>query len=91
VVRDVNVILDRAGNLTVEFEAQGFQRLVFKGQARNISRNQVTADLYADGFGSGVEARGVTTIYIDPNGEVERINMSGRLRRDTFRLNWSAR
>jgi len=91
VVRDVNVILDRAGNLTVEFEAQGFQRLVFKGQARNVSRSQISADLYADGYGNGVDARGVTTIYIDPNGEVERINMSGRLRRDTFRLNWSAR
>lgn len=91
VVRDVNVILERDGNLTVEFEAQGFQRLVFKGQARNISRNQITADLYADGFGRGADARGVTTIYIDPNGEVDRINMSGRLRRDTFRLNWSAR
>jgi hypothetical protein len=91
VVRDVNVRLDRDGNLTVEFEAQGFQRLVFKGQARNISRNQITADLYADGYGRGVDARGVTTIYVDPNGEVDRINMSGRLRRDTFRLNWSAR
>jgi len=75
--------------VVVEFEAQGFRRLVFTGQARRISRDLVTADLYADGFGR--DARGGTSIYIDPNGTVDRISMTGRLNGDPFRLNWSAR
>ena len=87
-VEDVIVSLSPQGRLVVEFEAVGFRNLIFVGQARQISRYTVTADLYAAGYGR--EARGVTTVYLDRFGQVERITMNGRLRDDSFRLNWSA-
>ena len=31
------------------------------------------------------------TVYLDRNGEVERITMRGRVDGDPFRLDWSAR
>lgn len=86
-VRDVLVSVNRDGLVTLEFEAQGFQRLAFSGQAREISRTMVTAELLSDAYGRNT--RGNATIYIDPRGEVERIEMRGRLRGDPFRLNWS--
>ena len=35
--------------------------------------------------------RGEASIYLDRGGEVERIDMRGRIEGDPFRLNWRAR
>ncbi len=88
-VRDVNVDLARDGRVMLEFEVMGFQRLVFVGRATNYYRDNITADL--GGGGRGRDVRGEASVYLDPRGEVERIEMRGRIDGDPFRLNWRAR
>jgi len=88
-VRDVNVSLGRDGRLVLEFEAQGFRRLTFAGEATNISRGMVTAELIAGA--NSRNTHGQATVHMDPGGRVERIEMRGRVDGDPFRLDWSAR
>jgi len=88
-VRDVVVSLNRDGRVVLEFEARDFRRVVFAGQARSITTGRVEAEL-TSGAGDR-DARGVVTIFMDRGGEVERVSMRGRIDRDPFTLEWSAR
>lgn len=88
-VRDVTVHLNEDGRVDLEFQAEGLERLAFVGRATNYNRDSITADLAGGGRSRNV--RGEATIYLDRNGEVERVTMSGRMGDDPFKLNWSAR
>jgi hypothetical protein len=88
-VRDVLVSLDRDGRVAVEFEARGFRRLVFGGQATRVSSGVVEAELTSTG--NDRDTRGTTVIYMDRSGQVERVSMKGRMDGDPFALDWSAR
>jgi hypothetical protein len=88
-VRDVLVSLDRNGRVAVEFEARGFRRLVFGGQATRVSTGVVEAELTSTG--NDRDTRGTTVIYMDRGGQVERVSMKGRMDGDPFALDWSAR
>ncbi len=88
-VRDVLVSLNRDGGVAVEFEARGFRRVVFTGQATRVSRTVVIAELTSGGRDR--DTRGLTNIYVNSAGEVQRVTMSGRMEDGPFRLDWSAR
>lgn len=88
-VRDVVVNLNRNGDVAVEFEARGFNRLVFTGRATRISEGTVVADLTSNGRDR--ETRGSTVIYMNRGGQVERVTMNGRIDGDPFKLDWSSR
>ena len=81
--------LGRDGQVIVEFEAEGMQRLTFAGRATNYSRDFITAEL-----GAGARSRNVranASIYVDPSGQVDHISMEGMVDGDPFKLNWRAR
>ena len=88
-VRDVVVNLNRDGAVAVEFEASGFNRVVFTGRATRISQGTVVADLTSNSRGR--DTRGSTVIYMNSGGQVERVTMNGRIDGDPFKLDWSAR
>lgn len=88
-VRDVVVNLNRDGDVAIEFEARGFDRIVFTGRATRISDGTVVANLNSNGRER--ETRGSTVIYMNPGGQVERVTMNGRIDGDPFKLDWSAR
>jgi len=88
-VRDVLVSLNRDGRVAVEFEAKGYRRLVFGGQATRVSNGLVEADLTSTG--SYRDTRGSAVIHMDRGGQVERVTMKGRMDGDPFTLEWSAR
>ena len=86
-VRDVSVNLARNGSINLAFQAQGFPgRLTFTGRATRYNRDSVNATLSS---GGGTHA--TTTIYLDRNGSVDRIDMNGSGRDGDFRLNWRSR
>lgn len=87
-VRDVVVNLNREGGVAIEFEARGFRRVFFTGQATRVSRDSVVAELTSNNRDR--DARGSTVIYVNGAGQVERITMNGRIDGDPFRLDWSA-
>lgn len=84
-VRDVNVSLSRDGRVALSFDGEGFQRLNFVGRADRYNRDSIVTELRSGG------TRGSATIYMDRRGEVERIEMNGRMGNDDFRLQWRAR
>ena len=88
-VRDVLVSMNREGDVAIEFEARGFRRVVFGGQANRVSAGSVQAELFSSG--GDRDTRGSAVIYIDRGGQVERVTMKGRIERDPFVLDWSAR
>jgi hypothetical protein len=88
-VRDVLVSLNRDGHVAVEFEARGFRRLLFGGQATRVTSGVVEAELTSTG--RDPDTRGAAFIYMDRGGQVERVTMRGRIDRDPFTLEWSAR
>ena len=88
-VRDVNVRLTEDDRVVLEFQAEGFERLSFVGRATTYTRESITAELAVGARSRDV--RGEATVYLDRNGEVERITMRGRVDGDPFRLDWSAR
>jgi hypothetical protein len=83
-VRDVYVNLRRNGDLDLSFEVQRFGQLAFRGRATRFGRDSIEADLSGGDPGSRASA----TIFVDPGGNVERIDMGGRMQGDDFRLNW---
>jgi hypothetical protein len=86
-VRDVNVNLARNGFIDIAFQAQDFGgQLAFSGRVTRFGRDSVDAVLNGN---RGTRAN--ATIYVDPNGTVQRIEMDGRAQGDDFRLNWRAR
>jgi hypothetical protein len=87
-VRDVVVSLNRDGRVVVEFEARGFRRLVFGGQATRVTPGLVEAQLTSTG--GDPDTRGSVVIYVDRGGQVARVSMKGRMDRDPFTLEWSA-
>jgi hypothetical protein len=88
-VRDVLVSMNRDGGVAVQFEARGFRRVAFTGQATRVSRDTVVAELTSGGRDR--DTRGSTVIYVNRAGEVERVTMNGRMEGGPFRLDWSAR
>lgn len=88
-VRDVLVSLNRDGRVAVEFEAKGFRRIVFGGQATRVANGLVEAELTSTDRDR--DTRGSTVIYMDRGGQVARVTMKGRLDGDPFTLEWSAR
>jgi len=86
-VRDVNVNLARNGAIYLAFQAQGYRgRLDFSGRAMRFNRDSVDATLNGPG-----EMRANAMIYVNRDGSVDRIDMSGRGRDGDFRLNWRSR
>lgn len=88
-VHDVNVRLERDGDVFLDFEAEGFRRLQFRGRVERYSPDSVVAQLTSTG--SDRETRGGATIFLDRTGQVQRIDMGGRIEGRDFRLNWNAR
>jgi hypothetical protein len=86
-VRDVNVSLARNGAIYLAFQAPGYRgRLDFSGRAMRFNRDSVDATLNGPG-----EMRANAMIYVNRDGSVDRIDMSGRGRDGDFRLNWRSR
>jgi hypothetical protein len=88
-VRDVNVRLTEEGQVILEFEAEGLERLSVVGRASNYTRDSITAELAVGDHSRDV--RGEAAVYLDRNGEVERVTRGGRIDGDPYRLNWPAR
>lgn len=88
-VRDVLVSMNRDGGVALEFEARGFRRVVLGGQATRVSPGSVQAELLSSG--GDRDTRGSATIYLDQSGQVQRVTVKGRIDRDPFVLDWSAR
>ena len=87
-VRDVMVNVGRDGHVALEFEVQGFRRLVFGGQATRIAPDTVEAELTSGG--GDRDTRGFVTIRVGRRGEVQRVLMKGRVNGDPFTLDWAA-
>ncbi|HUA57873.1 MAG TPA: hypothetical protein VML19_03915 [Verrucomicrobiae bacterium] len=85
-VHDVNVRLERDGDVFLDFEAEGFRQLRFRGRVERYSPDSVVAQLTSTG--DDRETRGGATIYVDRAGQVQQIDMGGRIEGRDFRLNW---